>query len=413
MLGPVTRRSCLGMLVGTVPGVTCAQALQTGMVPKLRRGIGVHLPLNWPEVKQVDGKTVYAWPAFKGARFQLGDDDLRMLSAWGFDFVRLTLDPGIFMDAAGTERAAVLDGQAIALVQRFQAAGFSVIVDLHPIALNPVYSPRSLMAPGAAVFSSYGDLVERLAGVLNGLPHDKTVFELMNEPWIEAPADLPRWQVMLETLHRRARAAAPNLPLVLTGAMWSNWPGLVRLDTRPFQGSNVFYTFHYYDPHSFTHQGVPGDDAQFLAGVPWPMTAAEARGLVDAATRRVQSAPDLVGDASARATARTGQLVDALVRKGHGPAQVEKDFATVAAWGRSNGIEPERILLGEFGCVASARERPLGGDRLRWIENVRRAAESQRMPWAYWNFKGWGGMEMVSPQGKIDETVLAPLGLLR
>lgn len=409
MASPISRRSCLGLLAGLLPAA--AGAAGTGSAPKLSRGINIHSALNWPEASQRDGKTVYAWPPFRAQRYQLGYNELRNLSDMGFDFVRLTLDPGIFIDVAGTERAAVLDGQMVALVQRLQAAGFSVVVDLHPVALNRAYAPRALVAPGAPGFSAYCDMVERLAAALNNLPHDKTMFELMNEPWIETPAELPRWQPMLETLHRRARKAAPNLPLVLTGAMWSNWPALVRLDTQPFRGSNVFYTFHYYEPHSFTHQGVSGDDAQYLAGVPWPMTDAAAADLLEAAGQRVLATPDLAANARAAATARTRQLVEALRRKGHGPAQIEKDFAAVAAWGRSNGLEPARILLGEFGCVASARDVSLGDARPRWIEAVRKAAEKERMPWAYWAYKGWGGMEMVNQAGKLDETVVAPLGL--
>ena len=336
---------------------------------------------------------------------------MRVLSGMGFDFIRLTLDPGIFIDVAGTERAAILDAQAVALILRIQAAGFSVVVDLHPVSLNPAYAPRALVASRASAFSAYCDLVERFAAALNRLPPDKTVFELMNEPWIEATAEWPRWQQMLEILHQRARKAAPDLALVLTGASWSNWPALLQLYTKPFRGSNVFYTFHYYEPHGFTHQGVSGDYTQFISEVPWPMTAVAVPGLIEAADRRVRSAPNLPADTRANARFRTRQLLENLLLKKHDAAQIEKDFAAVAQWCKVNDIPPERVLLGEFGCVASAVGVPLGGDRLRWIETVRRAAEKERFPWAYWTYKGWGGMGMIDPEGRFDGTVLAPLGL--
>ncbi|SEG60151.1 glycoside hydrolase family 5 protein [Bosea lathyri] len=411
----ISRRQCLGGLAAILPVAANAQAVPAQGAagrdaPRLKRGINIHNALNWPQATRAREKTYYSWPAFRAANFQVSDAELKTLSALGFDFIRLTVDPGIFIDVAA-DRFAALDAHALALVKRFIGAGFSVVFDLHPVALNPDYAPRRLVAEGSPVFAAYCDLVERLAGVLNELPHDKIAFELMNEPWIETLPELPRWQPMLETLHQRARKAAPNLPLVLTGAMWGDLQAMVRLDTKPFRASNVIYTFHYYDPHSFTHQGVAGDDAQYLAAVPWPMTARASTPLVDAASDRIAATAGLTNEARTQAIARSRQLVDNLLRKNHGPALLKKDFALAAAWAKTNGIGTDRLLLGEFGCVANARDMPLGEDRLRWIEAVRQAAEAEGIAWAYWAYKGYGGMEMADRAGKLDTTVLPPLGL--
>jgi hypothetical protein len=69
------------------------------------------------------------------------------------------------------------------------------------------------------------------------------------------------------------------------------------------------------------------------------------------------------------------------------------------------------VLLGEFGCVLASRGRPTGEGRLRWLSTVRRAAEARSFGWAYWAFKGYGGMELVDQEGVLHGDLLAPLGL--
>ena len=104
----------------------------------------------------------------------------------------------------------------------------------------------------------------------------KLALELMNEPqygW-DAPTT-ERWQRMLELLHQGARAQAPDLLLVVTGARGGDATGLKALDPAPFAASNVLFSFHYYEPHDFTHQGVvsPNPSAshwRFISGLPYP-----------------------------------------------------------------------------------------------------------------------------------------------
>jgi hypothetical protein len=389
---------------------------QTGPIaacyPKLSRGINFHHLLNWPDVKPQGGKTDYVWPPFLSANYKISDVELSRLVDSGFDFVRVTADPSIFA-TAHTSRRGYLNDLVQKTVSHLIASGFKVVFDLHPVGVNPDYAPSKLIeSRSSEVFKSYANLVERMAGVLKNFPHDRLAFELMNEPMLTRDAELPGWQAMLEELHARARAGAPDLPLVLTGAMWGDAKALMRLDTSPFKQSNVLYTFHYYDPHTFTHQGVNGDEAQFISDLAWPSGKDNIEQVRERALARI--AQDLKLDRNDRASkvAVTTKLLSDYLKTNHNFEQIRADFGAVARWASQNGISRDRILLGEFGCVGTSNNEPLSKDRLDWLRAVRTTAQEFEFPWALWAYKGWGGMALADATGRqLDQGVLAALGL--
>ena len=214
--------------------------------------------------------------------------------------------------------------------------------------------------------------------------------------------------------------AAPHLPLMLTGILWSDYRALLRVDTAPFRSSTVLYTFHYYDPHTFTHQGVAGDETRYIAGLAWPENAAHAEVVLSSAVERIRADKALRPDLQAPVEARTGQLIRDVVAGHYDAKHIADDFSAVAGWAARNGLPADKILLGEFGCVEAARGFPVGESRLAWLAAVRQAAEKQGFGWAYWGYKGYGGMQLVKadPPGSFnpketsfDPRVVASLGL--
>ena len=80
-------------------------------------------------------------------------------------------------------------------------------------------------------------MIRRTAHLLATLHTNRVALELMNEPqygWDSATA--ARWQRLLEHLHGEARAEAPELLLVLSGARGGDIKGLLALDPEPFCG---------------------------------------------------------------------------------------------------------------------------------------------------------------------------------
>ena len=404
-----TRRQALTAMASVTLPAQVGLAAEAG--PPLRRGINLHNLLNWPDVSKSAAGLAYTWPPFGTEGYKMRTGEFQSLRAAGFDFVRVTVDPSIFL-AVDASRRTTLNDIAKATVDRLLASGFAVVFDLHPVAVNPAWKPEALVDPASPeAFNRYAEMVGRVATLLAAYPADKVAFELMNEPQITRTAELKRWQPMLEKLHAAAREKAPRLPLVLSGALWSDYRALLRVDTAPFRSSNVLYTFHYYDPHTFTHQGVKGDETRHLAGLEWPETKSHAEAVLRDAADRIAADPQTPPSSKAGALAESRKLMADLLAGTYDAAHVDKDFAEVARWGAANDVPNGRIILGEFGCVEAANGRAVGGARLAWLKTVRMAAERLGMPWAYWVYKGYGGMQLIGGDGRIDPTLTDCLGL--
>jgi hypothetical protein len=254
-------------------------------------------------------------------------------------------------------------------------------------------------------------MAARVAAALKEFPQERVVLELFNEPPLDAKKDWPRWQGMLERLHHAARQAAGDLPLMLSGASWDDRAALMQLDIEPFRKSNVLFTFHYYDPHLFTHQGVAADDTAFVSGLVWPVEADQAWDTFERTERAIQAANEPTIDRKAALVAKAKQETTKLVQGGFDAHRIARDFAEIGGWAKRQGIDPRRIVLGEFGCVLRSHGQSLGAARLAWLAAVRQTAEMEGFPWAYWAYKGFGGMELVSESGEFHEDLIGPLGL--
>jgi hypothetical protein len=404
-----------GFVAGVAAAATLALARATELpvYPRLQRGINFHHMLNWPDVIERGATLDYVWPPFAGERFATSDAELARLRAMGFDFIRLTADPAILIATDGPRRDE-LRVHYQAVVSRLLDKGFNLVFDLAPVVENPRYRPRALIDSNSPeIFAAYLAMVGRVATALARFPPDRLALELMNEPELTSAADTPRWQSMLEALHREARASAPELPLVLGGMNWNSADALRRLDAAPFADSNVLFTFHYYDPHTFTHQGVENDDTRYLDGLAWPANSDNVREVRDRALERAALASGPSARDAPYFAERTRRLLDQFLSMETGPQQVQRDFDAVARWADSRALARNRILLGEFGCVISGNGTPVGESRLRWLTTVREAAEREGFGWSYWAYKGYGGMELVSREGLWHEDVVDALGLRR
>ena len=405
----LTRRQFAGLL-----GLSCASAASASDAapyPKFKRGINLHHLLNWPDTIPDRDPVEYVWPPFATPGYDISDAELARLRQMKLDFLRVTADPSIFLATQGAKRVDLIQ-TVKARMQRLLGAGFTIIFDLHPVNVNPAFAPLKLVeSVTCPALRSYGDVVEELARALHPLPHDRFAFELMNEPWLDGREERARWQPMMEMLHKRARTGSSTLPLVLTGAAWSSIGALMELDVSPFAGSNVLYTFHYYDPHTFTHQGVEGDEAAYLSQLKWPAAhddiAQVKRDAFAAIEALKQPAP-----AKAERRAVTDKLLNDYELTAHNEERLKSEFDMLSRWLEKNRISPDRVYLGEFGCVnAGYNKKPLGNERADWLQRVRLTAESHGFGWALWAYKGYGGMGLLDDKGVLDESAAKALEL--
>ncbi len=390
-------------------------------IPCFHRGVAIHNMMNWAAVDPSDPGR-YVFPAFVGPNYETSDALLRNVAAAGFDFVRLTIDPGPFLQFTGARRDA-LDQHLKNVVERLLRNGFCVMVDFHPTSQVAKYAPERLVqGEDDPLFLAYAGVIKRAAHLLSTLHTDRVALELMNEPqygWDTATA--ARWQRLLEHLHREARAEAPELLLVLTGARGGDIKGLLALDPKPFAGSRVLYSFHYYEPHDFTHQGVKSDTPsarpwRYISGLPYPAQSADPNRVWQKIQQNILSDPGLVLPEERRlALQQVHERVAGYIASGFSRRQIANDFDSVRAWAELHGVDPHSILLGEFGVTRTygiyRASDPLSLEA--WLHDVRSEAELHGFRWAFWALTGYGGMALVERDGGdlLDPGSLRALGL--
>jgi endoglucanase len=373
------------------------------------RGIGMSHVMAWAAVAPGPARQ-FVYPPFTDMSDAQFAGELQALRRAGFEFVRFAVDPGPFLQFQGARRDRV-DRILIDRIKLILSSGLAVIVDFHPSDMQPDYTAQQLTAGvGTPVFQSYLRLVERTARLLGGLHSDKVALELMNEP----PLPQADWQPMLEAAYAAARRGSPNLLLVLEGGHEASAAALMAMSTVPFSGDRaLIYSFHYYDPYQFTHQGASWNPARYLAGVPYP---ARARPLDDSlrATAAQIGATDLPASKKALAYQDAQARLEDYRASGFDDRTIAADFAQVARWAKSHGIPAEHILLGEFGANRTALQLTGtgAGERALWFHDVSQAAQANGFGWAAWAYRGGGfALAQSDAADDIEPGIAAALGL--
>jgi hypothetical protein len=372
---------------------------------------------TWPRYERAP-KTGIVWPPYKNKKpHPPSDDDLRKLKRAGFATVRLPVDPAPLFVFEGGRREAVYDTLFDAIA-RIRDAGLNVIIDLHPNSRHPVWGQRAMVAGlDAPAFVALNDAVAEMARRLGALDHDHVALELMNEPRLQCKGDQQRlWEDMLRRLIASARSTAPKVTLVATGACVSSLDGLVALVPPTLGDDNLMYTFHFYEPFTFTHQGaqfIPWPE-RYLDEVPWPASRRPIEQPLALIDQRVRAA-DL--DPAAQQKARLGARANLAKYYASAPGRstVDKRFDVVAAWANKYRIKPDRILIGEFGVLRKDGDAPgaLCIDRVSWLRDVRDSAQQRGFAWSYFSYDGPFALVADERSRDLDPSVLAALGLHR
>lgn len=161
---------------------------------------------------------------------------------------------------------------------------------------------------------------------------DSLWFEVINEPFNELKGD--KLLMLQAKTVRNIRKSNPNRIIILGGEDWSN---IRTLDTNIMPpDANIVYTFHYYDPFSFTHQKAP-----------W------------------------LGDDMPKKKRNWG---------------IDEDYAELA---KSVEIATEfkqviqrPLFIGEFGAYEGIKN----SQRVKYVNDVRAAMEGAQIPWCLWSF---------------------------
>ena len=404
-------------------GLACAALLALGgqrpvaaETPDLARGLNLEIWVEWLSVDDMLARKGFLTPYPDWRRF-VGKDDLERYRTDGFDFLRMPFDPGpmLALGPGPAQDALIADIRAAA--EMGHEAGLTVIVDLHSIPRpDEVWGTDDVVG---RLWPEYLPLVGRVAAALDGLPPERTLFEPLNEPTLDCDAiwndsaDAPpeRWPDMLAEMHAVARAAAPDLPLVLSGACWGGIDGLERVDPGWIADENVVWSYHSYDPFPFTHQSAnwTGSPLKYISRLPYPPSTLDdvtAMERAAAAALRMQAAEGAADPAAIAAEIAAYRAMPDDI----GPAV----SARAAAWAARHGIPVGRLILGEFGAIHTDPDgRFPGDDALRYIADQRAGAERVGIAWAVWSLTGEMAVTLPDDPARVmDPAACAALGLV-
>jgi hypothetical protein len=311
-----------------------------------------------------------------------GERDADLIARMGFDHVRFTVEPAPMFDEASPDRLpadylALVDGAIDMLLARHLA----VIVDVHP---SDEFKAK--LNTDDRYVDAFAHFWKAFAAHLSRYDPERVFLEILNEPTV---TDRYRWMGIQLRLARAVREGAPRHTIVATGANWSAIDELTFLE--PLPDPNVIYTFHLYDPHTFTHQGATWGAPfwKFLTRVPYPSSP-------DAVAPILPSVSDTAASVALRHYGDERWNAD----------HIEAFVAKAAAWGEAHGIP---LYCGEFGVF---RKYAVPAERAAWLHDVRTALEHHAIGWAMWDYAG--GFAVANRQGgtaTADEPTVGALGL--
>lgn len=358
------------------------------------RGINMDQWVTWPETGSWNTEAVLGnFPEWKKHVTQA---DLAGLRAAGLDFVRMPVDPAVFLIDMDQRRETRLLGEVGEAVGRIRAAGLKVIVDLHTIPRDdgdPAAGIGRILAD-PALFSAYRRLLADMAAYLDRFEPDAVALQIVNEPTLACGRGDTQWPRRLADLHAAARAANTKITIVLHGACWGSAEGLAALDPSVLHDDNVIWSFHSYEPFILTHQsaGWATDEVRFLSGLPYPFSGLNRRDrmrLVEENRRSIDR--HLSGARRREATAFLADNSEKLASGFRLRRQMRAPFRTAARWADRNNIPHDRILLGEFGMIRQeyGKEPATKPEwRAAWYRDMIALAEESGFAWAMWS---WGG----------------------
>ncbi|MEL6134551.1 MAG: glycoside hydrolase family 5 protein, partial [Bacteroidota bacterium] len=199
---------------------------------------------------------------------------------------------------------------------------------------------------------------------------DKILYEVLNEPHGIVDAV---WGSIQQRVIDTIRTVDNQHTIVVGGADWNGINGLNALPL--YTDDNLLYTFHFYDPFIFTHQGASWvlDEMVDLRDVPFPYAADSMPAFPSSlmGTWIEGAFNNYVNEGNATAMGQQLDIVQQFVQARNVP-----------------------VFCGEFG-VFIPNSQP--DDRKRWYEATRKALEDRGISWTIWDYKG--GFGIFEPGG--------------
>lgn len=341
---------------------------------KLLRALerGVNLPIWFTYRDQ---------PGIDPARWHPDAADWQLIDALGLKHVRVQFDPAWFRDAASPSS---LQAERLAMLRSaLQPAWDEGLVVV--LAAEPLAAEKSRLVKDAAGIAELATFWRDFAAALSDVRPNRLVFELLNEP---VTPDAASNRALMLTLAEAVRSVAPRHTLVVEGHGYSNIDELLAIEPLPLD--NLVYSFHFYEPHNFTHQGTFWGWPLLLEfkGWPYPSSVETVAPLLEAASDTVKPHLRYFGE------------------QGWARDRIAARLDLAREWAAAKNVA---IWCGEFGAARLAAPPDA---RARWLADVRSALEARDIGWTLFDYTGHFGLFTgLAGARQIDGADAEALGL--
>lgn len=271
---------------------------------------------------------------------------------------------------------------------RYLDAGLKFALDsqmLTVLAMQPSSELKQRMGKDDTAVEELAAVWTQLATAYAAVPVDRMVFEVLNEPEIE---DIARAMQVQQRLIDAVRAVTPGRVVVVGGAHFSDITDLVALE--PLRAPGVIYSFHFYEPHNFTHQGATWGWPMWmvLRDLPYP------------------SSPEALAPVVPKLAEIAREHAAWYGQEQWNKARLATFVEKAAAWSKEHRVP---VWCSEFGVL---REATPPASRRAWLADARSLFEQRGIAWTYFDWWGQFGLVTGPPGARlIDEDARVGLGL--
>lgn len=325
-----------------------------------------------------NGVNVTQWfqaPSAKQVQFsQFTRKDLEQIKSLGCDVIRLPVNLHAMTSGAPDY---VVDPLLFRMLD--QVADWTEELGLHLILDNHTFDPNAATDPGIGIVLN---AVWRQMAAHFKDRSDLVYYEILNEPHGIATSV---WADIQQEAINAIRSEDTKHYIVVGGVNYNSYNDLATLPK--YADDKLIYTFHFYDPFLFTHQGASWTDPSLVAlsGMPFPYGTSAIPSLP--ATLRgtwIESAYN--NYASEGTVARVKQLID------------------IAASFKNTRNVP--VFCGEFGVYMHNSN---DAQRVNWYKAVRDYLKEKNIPWTMWDYRGSFGVFEKNTDEVFETDLNVPL----
>lgn len=367
------------------------------------KGTNVAMPFMYgmaADASNLYGTAVYS-PTWEASTKPL----LAKIKSAGHDHVRFNFQPGPFLEAiknGNTTRLNQLFTFLKTAIDDTLAAGLNVFLTPHTNPENPLWTPSLILGNMAgAEYGYYKALLVECANRFKSYSTARLSYSIFNEP----PDDITsaQWQVRADDLYDAVRAVMPKHTLIITGADNGSMAGMLALNMAHFD-ANTRATFHFYEPQEFTFQAQTFTAWKYITtGLPWPVPATSLASHLTTANANV----DADGALTTQQKTDKKAINDFFINVNYAwfaRVKIMARFADAARWAAAQGINPNRIYMGEFGCSDAINIT----HQAEWFKDVRLAAEAYGMQWCTFLYDA-ANYKVSDASGNLKAGLVSPL----